>query len=203
MNPNSRASRRRALRANLRRTSCRKAQRASVHVRGPRNYIASILAGENSVKELHALAQPRSDRMAARVRGIKAERSEAHRAAAAWACEMTSLEQAAERMGDRKIGWEDFDRMLDDMPEALARTAEQFGFRHDRAQIEAIANGPLMRRYSKASEYDYSPALRRELIAQTERQHAADIGEALAMLERAAQESPFLARALTRSASEA
>ena len=178
-------------------------ERALFMYAGPRNYIASILAGENSVKELHALAQPRSDRMVARVRGIEAKRSNAHRAAAAWACEMTSLEHAAECLDDRKIGWADFDRMLDDMPKALARSAEQFGFRHDRAQVEDIANGPLMRRYSKASEYDYSPALRREVIAQSEWQHAADIAEALAMLERAAQESPLLARALTRSASEA
>jgi len=116
---------------------------------------------------------------------------------------MTSLEAAAERMGDRNIEWADFDRMLDDMPEAIARTAVHFGFRDDCATVEAIANGPLMRRYSKATEYDYSPALRRELIAQAARQHAGDIADALAMLDRAAQESPLLARALTRSASEA
>ena len=169
----------------------------------PESYIASILAGENSVKELHALAQSRSDRMAGRVPGIDKQRSDAQRAAAAWACEMTSLEQAAERMDDRKIEWADFDRMLDDMPEALARAAGHFGFGQDQAQVEAIASGPLMHRYSKATEYDYSPGLRRNLIAEAARHHLSDIAEALATLERAAQESPLLARALTRSASEA
>jgi hypothetical protein len=115
---------------------------------------------------------------------------------------MTSLEAAADRMGDRRIEWTDFDRMLDDMPEAIARTAAHFGFRHNRAQVEAIVNGPLMRRYSKATEYDYSPALRRELIANATQRHGRDIADALAMLDRAAQESPLLARALSRSGSE-
>ena len=178
-------------------------ERAIFMYTGPESYIASILAGENSVKELHALGQSRSDRMAGRVPDIEEPRSDAQRAAAAWACEMTSLEQAAERMNDRKIEWADFDRMLDDMPEALARVAGHLGFDHDQARVEAIASGPLMRRYSKATEYDYSPGLRRDLIAEAARRHSSDIAEALAMLDRAAQESPLLARALTRSASEA
>jgi len=169
----------------------------------PESYIAGILAGENSVKELHALARSRSDRMAGRVPDIEQQRSDAERAASAWACEMTSLEQAAERMNDRKVEWADFDRMLDDMPEALVRAARHLGFGPDQAQVEAIANGPLMRRYSKATEYDYSPGLRRDLIAEAARRHSSDIAEALAMLDRAAQESPLLARALSRSASEA
>ena len=169
----------------------------------PRNYIASILAGENSVRELHALAPSRAERMAHRTKGFEGQRSDAHRAAAGWACEMTSLELAAERMDGRKIEWADFDRMLDDIPEAIERMTCHFGFRADRGPVEALVNGPLMRRYSKATEHEYSPALRRELIAQGARQHARDIGEALAMLHGAAQESPLLARALTRSASEA
>ena len=40
-----------------------------------------------------------------------------------------------------------------------------------------------MRRYSKALEYDYTPALRRDLIAEADRRHRADIDGALAMLE--------------------
>ena len=178
-------------------------ERALFMYAGPESYIASILAGENSVKELHALARSRTDRMAGRVPSMEEQRSDAHRAAAAWACEMTSLEQAAERMDDRKVEWADFDRMLDDMPEALARAAGHLGFEHDQAQLEAIGGGPLMRRYSKATEYAYSPGLRRDLIAEAARYHSPDIDEALAMLDRAAQDSPLLARAFSRSTSEA
>jgi hypothetical protein len=170
----------------------------------PRNYVASILAGENSVKELHVLAPSRAQRIRDRVPSLSVQgKSDAHLAAAAWACEMTSLEHAADRMERPCIEWADFDGMLCEMPIAIKRVADHFGLAVQPNEVSAVANGPLMRRYSKATEYDYSPALRRELIADTERQHSRDIAEALAMLERAAQDSPLLDRALTRSASEA
>jgi hypothetical protein len=170
----------------------------------PRNYVASILAGENSVKELRILAQPRAARMAARVNGLDAQaQSDAHLAAAAWACEMTSLESAAEQMADREVAWLDFDRMLENVPDALALAAHHFGFRAELPQLQAIASGPLMRRYSKALEYDYSPALRRDLIAEAGRNHKRDIESALAMLQSAAEKSPLLARALSRAETRA
>jgi hypothetical protein len=114
---------------------------------------------------------------------------------------MTSLESAAEQMADRKIEWLDFDRMLENVPDALGSAARHFGFRAEPAQLQAIASGPLMRRYSKALEYDYSPALRRELIAEAEQHHRRDIESALAMLHSAAEKSPLLARALSRAES--
>lgn len=139
-------------------------------------------------------------RMKARVPALEGpQRSPAHLAAAAWACEMTSLEAAAERMPDRAIAWADFDRMLEDMPRALADAAAHFGFPADPAETDAIALGPLMSRYSKAVEYEYSPKLRRDLIAQEEALHGREIEEALAMLDAAAEKSPLLTRALTRA----
>jgi hypothetical protein len=164
------------------------------------NYVASILAGENSVKELRLLEESRAHRMSGRVRGFDDKLpTDAHRAAAAWACEMTSLEQAAERMGDRNILWLNFDEMLGDMPRSIARAAAHFGFENRPGEIDAIARGPLMRRYSKALEYDYSPALRRDLILEAERENRRDIQSALAMLETAAEKSPLLARAVARA----
>jgi len=179
-------------------------ERALLMYASPRNYIASILAGENSVKELLALETSRAERISSRIPSLgEPQQNDAHRAAAAWACEMTSLELAAERMANRHIVWADFDRMLSDISQAVESVANHFGFAAEPDEVRAIANGPLMSRYSKATEYDYSPALRRELIADAERQHSRDIADALAMLDRAAQDSPLLARALTRSASEA
>jgi hypothetical protein len=166
----------------------------------PRNYVASILAGENSVKELRMLAGSKAARMAARV-GLGADQpGDAHLAACAWACEMTALEDAADRMADRQIAWADFDYMLGDMPAGLRRVAEFFGF--STAAVEAISEGPLMARYSKALEYEYTPALRCDLIAEATEQHRRDIDDALAMLASAAEKSPLLERALKRAAAE-
>lgn len=166
----------------------------------PANFIASILAGQNSVKELGALDAIRCERL--RRRGIDLagfDCSDAHRAALAWACEMTSLESAAEAMSDRRVFWADFDRMLEDMTGWVERCAAEFGFPARRSQIEEIVGGPLMRRYSKALEYDYSPSLRADLLAEAARQHEPDIKGAVAALASAAMSTPLLARALERA----
>jgi hypothetical protein len=102
-------------------------------------------------------------------------------------------------MTDRAVEWLDFDRMLEKVPEALAEAARHFGFSAEPGRLESIASGPLMRRYSKALEYDYSPALRSELIAGAEQKDRRNIESALAMLQSAAEESPLLARALSRA----
>ena len=163
----------------------------------PRTYVASILAGENSVKELAALRDSRARRMAGRV-DLPQPRNAAEAAAAAWACETSALEEAAEAMADSHVAWTDFDRMLDDLTNALSSVAQFFGFDAAADRVHAIASGPLTRRYSKALEYEYSPALRRELIAEADAANRGDIDSALAMLELAAEKSPLLERALAR-----
>lgn len=165
----------------------------------PRGYVASILAGENSIRELHALAPTRESRLSARALVFSPARNEAELAAIAWACEMTALEQAAEAMADRQIAWADFDFMLAAMEAELTHIVTFFGFTADSERIAAIARGPLMQCYSKALEYEYSAHLRRELMAEAEARHGRDIDGALAMLEGAAEKSPLLARALTRT----
>ena len=165
----------------------------------PGNYIASILAGENSVKELHALAPMRTARLRQRGIDLGAARDDAALAAVGWACEMSALEAATEATVDRQVAWADFDAMLADMPAELGRVAGFFGFAADDAQLEAIATGPLMGRYSKALEYDYSASLRGELIAEATAGHREAIEDALAMLRSAAEKSPLLARALGRA----
>ena len=165
----------------------------------PRNYIGSILAGPNSVQELEALAPSRAQRTKSRA-PLPDPRSAAEAAAAAWACEMTALEAAADAMPNRHLAWADFDAMLADMAGELARVATLFGFAAQAEQIQAIATGPLMSRYSKATEFEYSPSLRRDLIAEATEANRADIDSALAMLQSAAENSPLLERALDRSA---
>ena len=165
----------------------------------PRNYIASILAGENSLVELRQLAPSRAQRLPRRVSAIWAAHNDAELAAIAWACEMTALEAAAGAMPDRQIEWADFDAMLEDMAPALGRVANFFGFDTDEARLQAIAASSLMTRYSKGLEYDYSAGLRRELIAEAAAANASAIDDALAMLGAAAEKSPMLARTLGRA----
>lgn len=174
-------------------------QRALFMFATPRNYIASILAGENSVKELHALAASRAQRLKRRVSALGPARNEAELAAIAWACEMTALEAAAGAMPDRRIKWADFDMMLEDMPAELGRVSTFFGLDATPEAVRSIAEGPLMQRYSKALEYDYSAQLRRDLIGEVAAQYGSYIEGALTLLRSAAQNSPLLAQAIARA----
>jgi hypothetical protein len=85
------------------------------------------------------------------------------------------------------------------MAGALSRLTTFFGFPGNEQQLVAIARGPLMRHYSKALEFDYSPQLRRDLIAEAGHANSLEIASALAMLRAAAETSPLLARALNRA----
>ena len=174
-------------------------ERALFLTADPRAYIATILAGENNLKELHALANSRAQRMSSRVKGLVPPNNIAQLAAAAWACEMTSLETAADEMTDRHVIWANFDQLLDNMEAGLGRIAAFFGFPASPERRREIVAGPLMGRYSKALEYEYSPSLRVQLIDQEIAIQGRQIEDALALLARSAQESPLLARALARS----
>lgn len=165
----------------------------------PRNYVASILAGENSLKELRQLETYRRERLASRQIILPPCRTDAERAAGAWACEMTTLEAAAAAMPDRMIAWADFDAMLVDMEGELARVAGFLGFTADPGRLGSIAAGPLMTRYSKDPSYEYSPTLREQLIDQELELQGGEIQAALAMLHAAAEGSPLLARAMRRA----
>jgi hypothetical protein len=169
----------------------------------PENYIASILAGENSLKELAALQSFRTDRLLGRGIALDGfDGSNAHRAAAAWACEMTSLEAAAVGMPHGEIRWADFDAILVDMAGWLDQAAGHFGIEPAPGVAGAIAAGPLMRRYSKALEYDYSPGLRAELLAEARYRHGADIEAAISALADVGRSSPLVAQALQRAERE-
>ena len=174
-------------------------ERALFMFASPANYVASILAGENSLKELHALAEYRAGRLAGRSITLPAPRNEGELAAHAWACERTTLEAAADTMRDRRIEWADFDMMLGDMPAELGRLASFFGFSTDADCLDAIIRGPLLGRYSKDPSYDYSPSLRHDLIAQEMRLRGGEIEGGLAMLRAAAEKSHLLAQALSRA----
>jgi hypothetical protein len=165
----------------------------------PKNYVGSILAGENSVKELRMLESYRAERLARREMTLPPARNDAERAAAAWACEMTTLEAAADAMADRQIAWADFDSILQDPVAQLITIKDFFGFKAETDRLDSIARGPLMQRYSKDLSYEYTPRLREELIAQELRLQRNEIDAALAMLRAASEKSPLLVRSLSRS----
>jgi hypothetical protein len=141
----------------------------------------------------------RRQRLASRGLQLPESRGDADAAAGAWACEMTALEAAA---GGRNVLWADFDSVLGDLDGWLAKMAGHFDLAASDENLRAVANGPLTRRYSKATEHEYSADLRGRLLAEAEERHRSDIDSALAMLAKAAETAPLLRKALDRAQAE-
>ncbi|WP_374571497.1 hypothetical protein [Phenylobacterium sp.] len=173
--------------------------RALMMTAAPAVYLATILGGPNSRQELALAAPGRLARLNRRLGGPRwrlEALSEGELAAMSWACEMSALGAAAGRNGER-CAWIDFDRFLADPRAGLSRALTALHGRADPAQVEAMARSPYFERYSKAPEYGYSPALRREVLAAAERDHGGEIRRGLAWLEAAARTETPLAEILS------
>jgi len=157
-------------------------------------YLASILGGQNSRQELKMLAQSRLERLH-RLLGNEPWAlnglSEGETIAMSWACEMTALAEAAAGVNGRVLWW-DFDRFFD-APDRLLRAAlNHLGVETDDRAIREILSGPEMSRYSKAPEYAYDAALRRDVLNQARAEFGNEIGRGLAWLDRASAQFPII-----------
>lgn len=171
----------------------------------PQHYLENILAGENSRQLLQIVSPSRLQRLQSRCPGFRADLdtlSEAHKAALGWACEMTSLELNALKLPSGDARWMDFDQFLADPARHFADIAAFFGHPVDAATARTICGGPLMRRYSKALEYEYSPELRREILAEARAMHGAAIKDALGWLDALTSDYPPVAQAIRRARGE-
>ena len=170
----------------------------------PERYFETILAGPNSRQELAMTAQTRLRRLHRSAGGELWrlwEMGEGERVAMAWAAEMASLARAAEALPSGSVLWLDFDDFLGAPARSLAGLADFFGVELDPAGAEHLAADPLMRRYSKAAEYEYSRELREEVLAEARREHSGTIDSARRWLKSAASGCPAVAAAVERAAS--
>ncbi|WP_114952777.1 hypothetical protein [Sphingosinicella terrae] len=168
----------------------------------PDHYIENILAGPNSRQTLAILGPSRLARLQTRCAGLSvdlAAMDEARRAALAWACEATSLTANSAGLEPDAVLWFDFDRFLEEPTAHLGAIAAHFGIELDQTGARRLVEGPLMRRYSKALEYEFTPGMRREILAQSRREHGTAISGALRWLEELAGRYPAVAQAIRRT----
>ena len=160
-------------------------------------YLRAILAGPNSRLETRALAPLRLERLQRRTAPLPAPGSEGQWVAMSWLCEMTTLEATAARFAAR-AAWMDFERFLLAPAPHLAAALSAVAARPDTRDIDRMLRGPLMRTYAKAPQHAYDPALRREVLAQADREHRGEIGAGMAWLEQVRTAHPLIAAALAR-----
>lgn len=152
----------------------------------PLEYLRGIFAGPASRAETRRLAPARLERLARRLGARELAfdpRSEGEWVAMSWACEMTALREAADRHPSQVL-WVDFDAFLGEPGATLEAIFRALGEEASTGEIERLLNGPQMRQYSKAPEYPYDAALRRELLLEAGHEHDTEIGRGMRWLER-------------------
>ncbi len=167
-------------------------------------YLQTILAGDSSQQEAVALADPRLLRLeqhCGQPLARKETLSLAKTSALGWLCEMVTLCDAERHCPEARIAWMDFDDFLSQPSEQLQGAAEHFGRDLSAEESQSLVSGPIMTRYSKAPEYEYSASLREELLAEAAQIHADDIRQTLLWVDQLARRFPTVAAAITTAES--
>jgi len=162
-------------------------------------YLQTILAGDASKQEASALADLRLRRLArhcGQTLGKKEDLSLAQTAALGWLCEMATLCDAESQCADAAIVWMDFDDFLREPASQLQVAADHFGQKLSSDHAQSLISGPIMSSYSKAPEFDYSPSLREQLLAEAAQIHADDIKQTLLWVDQLARRFPIIAAAI-------
>ncbi len=163
-------------------------------------YLPTILAGEASIQETHALAGDRLLRLNKHLGEAPAnlwDLSLAQRATLSWLCEMTSLRDAEKKSKSANILWMDFEDFLVAPAAQLRKAAGHFNHALSEEAATKLISGPIMSSYSKAPEHDYSPDLRKELLMEASQNHADDIGAAMLWAKKLADKYPQIADIMT------
>lgn len=154
----------------------------------PETFLAAVLDG--SMSDIEAHAESRWQRLQARDSQpvpAAAPATPGEHAAAAWLCEMRSLEHLATTFPER-TGWVNFDAFLEDPGAVLAAVASFFGLSLD---ASAAVAGPIMQHYAKRPGVSYDTGSRAALLATARQAHASEIDAGLAWLAAAGWQPPL------------
>jgi hypothetical protein len=161
-------------------------------------YLATLLAGQNSGIDLRGHGPVRIRQLQPRIttplQPLHAL-SPGEMAAMSWLAETWNQRDAVTRLGTR-IMTLDFDELLRDIADAVARVAAHFQLPQNSRWLSAIARSPVLTRYSKSPDFEYSPQVRRELLRQSRQNNAAQIAAGLRWLEALARAQPAVAAVL-------
>ncbi len=164
-------------------------------------YLATLLAGENSIVDLRGHGEGRIRRL--QLFGIEPRAplhamSAGEMAALAWTVESLSQARLKEAFGDRILVL-DFDAFLNDVGAILERVCTHFGISAPRSFFTEAANSPVLQAYAKAPEAAYSPAVRAAQLDRARTMQANEIRRGLDWVDELARRSGAVA-GLLRSA---
>jgi hypothetical protein len=162
-------------------------------------YLATLLAGENSYIDLRGQGSERHrrlTRLGAPPPAPLHAMSLGELAALTWLAETLTQDRVLREFGRRMLAV-DFDEFLAGPEAALRTICAHYGLADADAALAPVEESPLLQRYSKAPEHPYTPATRREVLSESRKHNADEIGKGLAWLEEMARRFPIAARALS------
>lgn len=153
----------------------------------PEPYLATLLAGENTLLDLRGHGPERIARLlpvladdTPRLHDV----SPGELAAASWLAERLCQEQATARFADRLLAV-DFDDLLANTETTIGRVLEHFSIQAPDRFVQGVRGLPVFSRYAKApDQFPYSPELRARILAEARTAQAAEIANGLRLLER-------------------
>jgi hypothetical protein len=162
----------------------------------PEPYLATLLAGANVMTDLEGFEAERGARLRVLLGETLQAASIGERVARSWLAESLTCARALDAAGTRILPL-DFEAVLANLPAAMDAVLKHFAIAAPAGFAATIARSPVLSRYSKApQQFEYSPQFRAQLLAQTRREHAAEISKGMALLERLAKNDARVAALL-------
>ncbi|HZF17971.1 MAG TPA: hypothetical protein VE046_18740 [Steroidobacteraceae bacterium] len=161
-------------------------------------YLATLLAGENSPVDLRGHAPGRMRRLERQLGRPLASPDTlllGELAALGWLAETCSQQDAVRQLANQVL-CVDFDQLLSTVGTGMSQIAAHLGLPVAADFSTQVERSPVLTRYSKAPEHEYSPLLRAEVLADSRRRNQAEIRSGLVWLESLAKGDAGIARVL-------
>jgi len=162
-------------------------------------FLATMLSRSAAIADMQAFAPERILRLSRLIgdfgRSLQAM-SLGELAAASWLTERLTEGEAGHALGERLLHV-DFDDFLCEPSKGFTAILDHFGIATRPDEVERIATGPVMHRYSKApDEFAYTAELREQILAQSRGANRAEIMRGRMFLEILAARNPQVASVL-------
>lgn len=164
-------------------------------------YVATLLAGENSILDLRGHGAERMRRL--KRFGMDQttplhSMSAGELAGLAWLTETLTQLKLAERFSERVLAI-DFDEFLTSLPSTLSHVCSHFELDAPSSFATNAPRSPVLSAYAKAPDIAYSPGLRMTLLNQARQQRRGEIAQGEAWVRASLTRSPALHRLLPLS----
>jgi hypothetical protein len=165
-------------------------------------YLATLLAGQNSPADLRGHGAERMRRLRSHIEtpvGPLHALSPGELAAMSWLAESLTRRELLDRFPARLLAV-DFDALLADLPGEMQRITSHLHVPVGTDWLSRLSSNPALAHYSKSPDYDYSPALRSQLLNQARRDHRDEIGRGMRWLETLSRTEATVTRLLADEA---